>query len=125
MELSPRHSKFIEFDQVEVSSASDGEANEARNALQEQKTGTRQDVHDMSRMGKRQELRRKFHFISIVGFVMIFQSTWENILLAAQYGLTNGGTAGVIWVTVGFFVFLIVFWVTSEHAPAKEVFTQF
>lgn len=26
---------------------------------------------------------------------------------------------------VGFFVFLIVFWVTSEHAPAKEVLTRF
>lgn len=26
---------------------------------------------------------------------------------------------------VGFFVFLIVLWVTREHAPAKEIFTQF
>lgn len=31
---------------------------------------------------------------------MVLQSTWESILLAAQYGLINGGTAGVIWVTV-------------------------
>ena len=71
MELSPRDSKFVESNQVEGSSASDGEANEARNALQDQKGGTRQDVHDMNRMGKRQELRRNFHFISIVGFVMV------------------------------------------------------
>ena len=32
---------------------------------------------------------------------MIMQSTWESTLLAAAYGLTNGGTAGVIWMTVG------------------------
>ena len=72
--------------------------------LQEQKGGTTHDVHDMSRMGKRQELRRNFRFISIVGFVMVLQSTWESILLAAQYGLVNGGTAGVIWMTVGVIV---------------------
>ena len=51
-------------------------------------------------MGKRQQLRRVSRFLSIVGFVMVLQSTWESILLAAQYGLVNGGTAGVIWVTV-------------------------
>lgn len=67
--------------------------------------------------------KRNFRFISIVGFVMILQSTWESVLLwvpsnlrsclmkvlnvvisAAQYGLTNGGMAGVIWVTVGVLV---------------------
>ena len=52
------------------------------------------DVDDMSRMGKRQELRRIFRFISIVGFITVLQSTWESILFAAQYGLVNGGTAG-------------------------------
>lgn len=32
---------------------------------------------------------------------MILQSTWESALLAAAYGLMNGGTAGVIWMTIG------------------------
>lgn len=68
------------------------------------KSSTRNDVSDMDRMGKRQELRRNFRFVSIVGFVMVLQSTWESVLLAAQYGLVNGGTAGVIWVTVGVIV---------------------
>lgn len=63
-------------------------------SVQEQKVGTSHDVDDMSRMGKRQELRRNFRSISIVRSVMVFQSTWESILLAAQYGLVNGGTAG-------------------------------
>ena len=88
--------------QIEVNSASDDyDSSYDEVALQEQKGGTRHDVHDMSRMGKRQELRRNFRFISIVGFVMVLQSTWESVLLAAQYGLVNGGTAGVIWMTVG------------------------
>ncbi|KAL8629747.1 hypothetical protein Q9189_004541 [Teloschistes chrysophthalmus] len=69
--------------------------------LQPQKGSTQADVLDMSRMGKRQELQRNFRFLSIVGFIMILQSSWESTLLAASYGLTNGGTGGVIWVTVG------------------------
>lgn len=35
---------------------------------------------------------------------MVLQSTWESVLLAPQYGLVNGGTAGVIWMTVGVIV---------------------
>ena len=89
--------------QIQVTSASDTDSSD-ETAIQEQKGGTRHDVYDMSRMGKRQELRRNFRFISIVGFVMVLQSTWESILLAAQYGLVNGGTAGVIWMTVGVIV---------------------
>ena len=89
--------------QIHVESTSDVDSSH-RQTVQDQKGGTRQDVYDMDRMGKRQELRRNFRFISIVGFVMVLQSTWESILLAAQYGLINGGTAGVIWVTVGVIV---------------------
>ena len=85
---------------IEISSTSDTD----EVTIQEQKGGTRHDVHDMNRMGKRQELRRNFRFISIVGFIMVLQSTWESVLLAAQYGLVNGGTAGLVWMTVGVIV---------------------
>lgn len=61
---------------------------------------TGNDVHDMHRMGKTQELKRSFRFLSIISFVIILQSTWESMLLVFQYGLTNGGTAGVIWLTL-------------------------
>ena len=89
--------------QIEIESTSDAEFNNEV-AIQEQKGGTQHDVYNMSRMGKRQELLRNFRFISIVGFIMILQSTWESVLLAAQYGLINGGTAGLIWMTVGVIV---------------------
>ncbi|KAL8923385.1 MAG: hypothetical protein Q9208_004655 [Pyrenodesmia sp. 3 TL-2023] len=49
--------------------------------LQPQKGSTHNDVLDMSRMGKRQELQRNFRFLSIVGFIMILQSSWESTLL--------------------------------------------
>lgn len=58
------------------------------------KGGTSADAADMSRMGKKQELRRNFKFVGIVGFVTILQATWENVLLSNWFGLYNGGTAG-------------------------------
>lgn len=88
--------------QIDIVSTSENDSSD--NPAQDQKGGTRQDVNDMTRMGKRQQLRRNFRFLSIVGFVMVLQSTWESVLLAAQYGLVNGGTAGVIWVTVAVIV---------------------
>lgn len=49
--------------------------------VQKQKGGTAADAQDMSRMGKQQQLKRNFRFISIVGFIMLLQSTWESMLL--------------------------------------------
>ena len=85
--------------QINRSSASDEETT-SLDALQDSKGGTVEDCRDMHRMGKSQQLRRNFRFVSIVGFVMVLQSTWESMLLAIEYGLINGGTAGVIWITV-------------------------
>ena len=90
--------------QIEVTSDLDVKPPEASALGQDLKGGTIDDNQDMSRMGKHQQLRRNFRFISIVGFIMVLQSTWESMLLAAQYGLINGGTAGVIWVTVAVIV---------------------
>lgn len=99
----PAHTNENSNTQVQVNSAPDTDSNNEP-TIQEQKGGTKHDIHDMNRMGKRQDLRRNFRSVSIVGFVMVLQSTWESVLLAAQYGLVNGGTAGVIWMTVGVIV---------------------
>ncbi|KAF2659732.1 amino acid permease-like protein [Lophiostoma macrostomum CBS 122681] len=69
--------------------------------------GTQSDAQDMYRMGKKQELRRNFRMVSIVGFVVVLQSTWESALLSAYFGLFNGGTAGVIWMTIITWVFVM------------------
>ncbi|KAF2731414.1 amino acid transporter [Polyplosphaeria fusca] len=69
--------------------------------------GTNEDERDMQRMGKKQELRRNFRMISIIGFVVVLQSTWESALLSAYFGLFNGGIAGVIWMTVVTWAFVM------------------
>ncbi|USW48103.1 Putative amino acid/polyamine transporter I [Septoria linicola] len=79
----------------------------AETAAVEKKGGTATDGHEMSRMGKKQELRRNFKFVGIVGFVTILQATWENVLLANWFGLYNGGTAGVIWCTIAVWLLML------------------
>ena len=49
--------------------------------LQKQKGGTVADARDMHRMGKRQQLQRSFRFITIVGFIMVLQFSWESVLM--------------------------------------------
>lgn len=66
--------------------------------------GTRLDKKDMWRMGKKQQLRRNFHFMSIFGFTMVLMATWEATLSANIFGLINGGTGGLIWMYLGTFV---------------------
>jgi hypothetical protein len=44
------------------------------------KKGTPDDQRDMHRMGKTQELRRNFRFVSIFGYSMILMATWETVL---------------------------------------------
>lgn len=45
-----------------------------------EKKGTAGDQKDMYRMGKQQELRRNFRFMSIFGYSMVLMATWETIL---------------------------------------------
>ncbi|KAK7737482.1 hypothetical protein SLS53_006555 [Cytospora paraplurivora] len=59
--------------------------------------GTAADREDMFRLGKTQELKRNFRFLTIFGFSMILMCTWEGYLSMATVGLVNGGTAGTIW----------------------------
>ncbi|KAK3055688.1 hypothetical protein LTR09_003609 [Extremus antarcticus] len=58
------------------------------------------DKRDMRRLGKRQELKRRFRFFSIVGYVIVLGLTWEFSLVMGAFSLANGGPAGAIWLTV-------------------------
>ncbi|KAG6988546.1 PAN2-PAN3 deadenylation complex subunit PAN3 [Physcia stellaris] len=59
--------------------------------------GTAEDKYDMTRIGKKQELRRNFHFISIMAFMVMVVNTWATILYTISYGLIDGGLAGLVW----------------------------
>ncbi|KAJ5867916.1 hypothetical protein N7534_002469 [Penicillium rubens] len=63
--------------------------------------GTLADRRDMNALGRVQVLRRNFRFISIVGFGCTLICTWEVILTLLAAGLTDGGTAGLIWGFIG------------------------
>ncbi|KAF2747782.1 amino acid transporter [Sporormia fimetaria CBS 119925] len=65
------------------------------------KRGTPNDRKDMQRMGKAQELRRNFRFVSIFGYSMILMATWETVLTTLSIPLLNGGTGGAIFVFLG------------------------
>jgi choline transport protein len=51
-----------------------------KDVLVSEKKGTQDDQKDMHRMGKTQELRRNFRFVSIFGYSMILMATWETVL---------------------------------------------
>ncbi|KAI9699939.1 MAG: hypothetical protein M1820_007001 [Bogoriella megaspora] len=59
------------------------------------------DLRDMKRLGKKQEFKRNFNFISALGFVSIYMATWEFVLVSLSVGLTNGGFAGLFWTFIG------------------------
>ena len=62
---------------------------------------SKQDVRDMKRLGKKQEFKRNFSLLSTIGFVSIFQATWEYVLVSLSVGLLNGGFAGLFWTFIG------------------------
>ncbi|KAK5198858.1 hypothetical protein LTR99_007798 [Exophiala xenobiotica] len=55
------------------------------------------DEQEMARLGKRQELRRNFGFMSMLGFSCTLMITWEGLLTVFVYGLTDGGPAGLVY----------------------------
>lgn len=62
---------------------------------------TTADVRDMLRLGKTQEFKRNFSFVSTLGFISIYMATWEFVLVSLAEGLVNGGFAGLFWTFIG------------------------
>ncbi|KAK5109723.1 hypothetical protein LTR62_006563 [Meristemomyces frigidus] len=59
--------------------------------------GTDEDRLQMKVLGRVQETRRMFTFVSMLGFGSTLMVTWEVILANLFAILTNGGTAGMFW----------------------------
>lgn len=96
----------------------DGERNDAAAA----KGATSEDARDMIRMGKKQETRRSFRSVTIIGFCMVILSTWEAILVTSVFALSNGGTAGLIW---GYFIVMVGFgFVIASLAEMASMYVQ-
>ncbi|KAK5747490.1 hypothetical protein LTR17_000131 [Elasticomyces elasticus] len=58
---------------------------------------TPKDAADMKRMGKQQQLARRFRFLSTVSFVALATAAWEIGLFVLTPGLVDGGRAGLVW----------------------------
>ncbi|KAK5682094.1 hypothetical protein LTS10_005219 [Elasticomyces elasticus] len=58
------------------------------------------DQRDMYRLGRKQELKRRFRYFSIAGYVVVLGNTWEFAIVTSTFGLANGGTAGSIWMSI-------------------------
>ncbi|ORX97502.1 amino acid permease-domain-containing protein [Clohesyomyces aquaticus] len=78
--------------------------------------GTAADQHDMLVIGRKQQLRRNFHLISILGFGCNLICGWEINVTTLGLTLTNGGTAGMIY---GFI--LTIFGFTFVYASLAEM----
>ena len=59
--------------------------------------GTDQDKLDMKVLGRSQETRRMFTWITMLGFGSTLIVTWEALLASMGAIITNGGTAGMFW----------------------------
>ncbi|KAK0777795.1 hypothetical protein LTS16_017852 [Friedmanniomyces endolithicus] len=67
--------------------------------------------------------KRNFQFFSIWGYAVILGCTWEWGLASGVFSLTNGGTAGAIWmflvVCFGMFFVMISFAEAASIAPTS------
>ncbi|PSK43024.1 Choline transport protein [Elsinoe australis] len=69
---------------------------QATGDVAEKYRGTKNDKHDMNVLGKKQELRRNFNFITMLGFISTCLASWEGLLYLG-FALTNGGTGLLFW----------------------------
>ncbi|KAE8856390.1 hypothetical protein PTNB73_09655 [Pyrenophora teres f. teres] len=75
----------------------------------------RQDDLALAKLGKKAVLKRRFGFLSILGFSCTVLITWEGSLVLFLVGFQNGGPAGVIYGYLTVWVGTVsVFMVLSE-----------
>ncbi|KAL8947412.1 MAG: hypothetical protein Q9222_006301 [Ikaeria aurantiellina] len=55
------------------------------------------DAMVLAKLGKKSVLARRFNFLSILGFACTILVTWEGSLILFTTGLTNGGSAGLVY----------------------------
>ena len=60
-------------------------------------TRLERDDQLLARLGKKPVLRRRFGFLAMIGFTCTMLVTWEGSLVLFTTGLTNGGSAGLVY----------------------------
>lgn len=72
------------------------------------KGATANDRNDMERLGRTQELRRNFRFLSIFGYSLLLGNGWVLTMIGLLVPLSNGGTAGTLWMYL-IVIFIMMF----------------
>ncbi|KAL8713676.1 MAG: hypothetical protein Q9220_002202 [cf. Caloplaca sp. 1 TL-2023] len=90
--------------------------------VKEKWAGTHIDKQDMVTLGRRQELRRNFQFLTILGFGSTLICTWEILLANILFISIDGGTADLFW---GYIVVLIGVALTYATARAPTAGGQY
>lgn len=76
----------------------------------------------LARLGKKQVLKRRFGFLSIVGFAMAELITWETVLTLFYQSFENGGPAGAFYgYIIACLSTLSVYTVISELASMAPI----
>ena len=78
-------------------SGSDQEVLEEQDGTLRATKSSHEDIVGMKRMGKDQQLVRKFRQLSITSFVALATATWEIGLFIISPALIDGGRAGLLW----------------------------
>ncbi|CAF9941995.1 hypothetical protein IMSHALPRED_003142 [Imshaugia aleurites] len=83
-------------------------------------SGSRHRIRDeqtLARLGKKQVLKRRFGFLSLIGFSCTILVTWESVLALFQEAFQNGGPAGLLYgFLISWFSSLSVYMVIAEMA---------
>ena len=83
---------------------------------------TRNDADAMRRMGKDQQLVRRFRLLSITSFIALSTVAWEYGVFTAGPGLTNGGRSGLLYSTLWSFIgFGPVYFSMAEMASMAPI----
>lgn len=97
MHDSIHETKNAETFAVEYTTSDYDTLSETSAQVPQHETGTANDRKEMLELGRTQELRRNFHFVSVLGFGCTLIGTWEYFLGLIEFGLMDGGKAGMIY----------------------------
>ena len=89
--MEPGHLTSFSSDEIQ-SARQDGSF-----VIEPQKSSEPIDEQALARLGKKQVLKRRFGFLSIVGFAMAELITWETVLTMFYQSYDNGGPAGACY----------------------------
>lgn len=72
-------------------------SDEGGRPMASKKSFVTRDDKEMAYLGKKQQLKRNFGFMSMVGFSCTLMITWEGLFSVFIYGLEDGGPAGLVY----------------------------